>query len=448
MEFNAPEDGFRWFESLVNLERAPSRRRYHLQKMEKMLDDFNHPERDIAIIHIAGSKGKGSTASFLASAIASGGYRVGRYLSPHVSSYRERIECFPDALSSDAIVETMREIYSYVDRQAPPSNEMPTTFELLTLLAFLLFRATRREWAVVETGLGGRLDATNVVLPRASVITPIELEHREYLGDTLEAIATEKAGIIKERRPLFIGYQQPDAMSPIIKRANALRAPTYPLERHLKAIEWRGELRGGRLASYASIEFRGADKPIQTHLRLAAPVQAYNAALALLIINTLPELSRITSDRVIDGINNAFAPGRFELLEHSPPFIIDGAHTPGSIEATIAAYRAYIDRSAYGNGGLIFGAAAKKDIAAMAKLTAPHFSWIITTRPDHVRAVDAEYLASLFRRYHRDVESRDNIGDALRRARERAGRSSPILATGSFYLIGALRNEISSAHNL
>ncbi len=201
--FETPQEVFSWVESFTNLERGNlpfDKRTYRLDRMRRLLAMFDDPDAELAAIHVAGTKGKGSTAALIASVLHAAGHRTGLYMSPHVNSPFERLTLAGEAPRAGLLVRLGGEVKTALDAlpaEGMPGYFAPTTFELYTLLAFLYFRDAGCEYAVIEVGIGGRLDATNVIIPRASVITPLDLEHTDVLGDTLEKIAEEKAGIIK-----------------------------------------------------------------------------------------------------------------------------------------------------------------------------------------------------------------------------------------------------------
>ena len=231
-----------YIESFTNLERLPggSMRPYRLDRMEVLLELFGNPQNKFSSIHISGSKGKGSTGLYIACILNDAGFKTGLYTSPHVHSYRERItragEPFPDELLVDLIV-TIKQVIEGLPPGALPGQDKPTTFELLTLLSYLAFARDGVEWAVIETGIGGRLDATNVLSPKATVHTPVELEHTEVLGDTVEKIAAEKAGIIKAGIPAYCGLQRPEALSVFAEKARSVGAPFIELAKEIPGME-------------------------------------------------------------------------------------------------------------------------------------------------------------------------------------------------------------------
>lgn len=424
------EEGFAWFESFTNLEKGRHvAREYRLDRMRSLLTAFDNPHLGLTVIHVAGSKGKGSTAAFLQSVLTEAGHRVGGYYSPHVTSYRERFQVTPAAPDDDQILRLMHRIEDHVHRMlsADPTNE-PTTFELLTLLGFLLFRELRLDWVVLETGLGGRLDATNVVTPRASVITPIELEHTEYLGNTIAEIAAEKAGIIKPGVPAFTALQRPEALAQIAARADEVAAPL-----------WRFGVEV-QIAAPPVSEFTllRTGERFSLLLRLPGEHQVRNAALAAGVLRTLlPQLPYRTIAR---GLERAWIPGRLERLAGEPPCYLDGAHTPESVAAVAEAFTALAGTPREDTPRvLIFGAAAGKDVAGMAERLAPHFNQVVVTtagtfKPgDPTLALEAFQKTGLPCRLVRDAEA------ALRTARELARPDGAVLVTGSFYTVGAIR---------
>jgi dihydrofolate synthase/folylpolyglutamate synthase len=245
-------EAFAYIESFTNFEKKTTmvEREYRLDRMRFLLSSFGNPERAFKTIHVAGSKGKGSTAAFAASILAASGEKTGLYTSPHVASYRERItvngEEYPDGAYVSA-VGRIRDFVESMDEADFPGGTSPTTFELLTLLGFLMFKESSCRWAVIETGIGGRLDATNLILPEVSVLTPIELEHTDILGSTIAAIAREKAGIIKPEFRSFPG-PKPGSRGCLSKTSRECRVPiTFVNEavRFLKtvsrgkALRWR-----------------------------------------------------------------------------------------------------------------------------------------------------------------------------------------------------------------
>jgi dihydrofolate synthase/folylpolyglutamate synthase len=429
-----PEDVFTWAESFTNLERGTLQndsRNYRLDRMRGLLSMFGDPDRRLRIIHVAGTKGKGSTSALLASALHAAGRRTGLYTSPHVSSPFERIAIAGEPRLPDLLVRLGREVTAAIDGLPDggiPGGSPPTTFELLTLLAFLYFREAGCEEAVVETGIGGRLDATNVVSSVASVITPLDLEHTDLLGDTIEKIAFEKAGIIKPGAPAFIGLQ-PRAALEVFREAGRERGSplTFLAEEALElsaALDARGTSLTLRIAGEGKASFR---------LSMLGEFQAENAALAYLTLRrTRPEISR---ERIAEGFLQTSLPGRMEVLGSQPLVVLDGAHTPLAVTRLLAAFKAIFP----GEAVLLFGSVTGKNPREMARILAPAFTHILVSTPGSFKESNPEEVAGIFRGLNPETRLEKDPARALQRAREASGGTRPILVTGSFYMVAEIR---------
>ncbi|MFP4637265.1 MAG: bifunctional folylpolyglutamate synthase/dihydrofolate synthase [Spirochaetaceae bacterium] len=435
------DEAFAYFESFTNLERSPTvRREYRLERMHALLEAFGRPERVPEAIHIVGSKGKGSTAAFIASILEAAGYDVGLYTSPHVETYLERFTSSGRPLPEHVLTEEAERIRAYVDGgggrrfEAETHGGPPTTFELLTLLAFLAFERLEYRYVVLEAGMGGRLDATNVVVPRATVITPIEREHTKYLGDTVEEIAAEKAAVIKGA-PVFVGRQSPEALAVIHARAADAGSPVRLLAEETTTVELDPSAVPPRL------DLRFADGTLLTpRLSMLGTAQGDNAALAALCARTVfPELPRSALER---GLQTARLPGRGELLRtaRGTPVLLDGAHTPRSVEALKRTFTSLFGR----RGVLLFGSVIDKDHGEMAGILADAFERVVVARPGTFKESDPGAVASAFEAHGATVSLIPDAGEALEAALE-AASGRPVLVTGSFYLLGAVRRRLSES---
>ncbi|TVR02691.1 MAG: bifunctional folylpolyglutamate synthase/dihydrofolate synthase [Spirochaetaceae bacterium] len=442
------EAGFAWFESFTNLEKQPGgvHREYRLDRMRELLSAFGNPHHATPAIHVAGSKGKGSTCAFIQSVLTAAGFRVGGYYSPHVRSYRERYRIDP-APDDRLVLELMRDIEEHVrarmhgrarsgadgDADGSAGGEKgdgfsgePTTFELLTLLAFLLFRRVGLDWVVLETGLGGRLDATNVVLPVASVITPIELEHTEYLGTTIAAIAGEKAGIIKPGKPVFISAQRPEAHAVFVEHAVRAGAPLWDFTDSVLDLSWH---EGGCAFCIDGVRFAAP-------LRLIGRHQAANAALAAAVVRRLlPDLPPPVIER---GLSDAWIPGRLEQRENGPRFFLDGAHTTDSVRAVADAFAEVSTSPRI----LLFGVSQGKDPLPMARVLAPLFETVVVTRAGTFKPADPTTTAAAFANLNVPCTRLDDPAEAVDHCRFLAGMSGSVLVTGSFYLVGTVASVL------
>jgi dihydrofolate synthase/folylpolyglutamate synthase len=431
--FTSLEEVFRYIESFTNLEKSGSlftARTYRLDRMQLLLERFDQPQLAYTTIHIAGTKGKGSTATLLAHGLQEAGVRTGLYTSPHVTSYIERMEvlgCAPQVHTILTLAEQIRLAVEQLPAETIRTMGPPNTFELLTLLAFCYFRETACEYAVVETGIGGRLDATNLVEPQLCIITPIELEHTDVLGDTLAEIAREKAGIFKPGKPVYSAAQEGEVKEELRLAAQRVGSPIAFVDEQLSSFQ----------ASYtaAGTELRfalAAERENSYSLALIGTVQAENAVLVHLAVQrSLPWLLPALGA----GFAAARLPARMEVLRRDPAVVIDGAHTPRSVRIVLDTFTQLFGT----DGVLLFAAAAGKKIPEMAQILAPAFSQIVVTTPGTFRESNAEEVHQAFLRHNPDTLLIPDSARALARARGLAGAEHPLLVTGSFYLAGLVR---------
>jgi dihydrofolate synthase/folylpolyglutamate synthase len=433
-ELESPEDVFSWTESFTNLERgvvAFDKRTYRLDRMHQLLGMFDGPDKGLRIIHVAGTKGKGSTAAFIASVLSAAGHRTGLYTSPHVQTPFERIAVAGEQPDPGLMVRLGRSVKAAIDAlpaEGIAGHMAPTTFELYTLLAFLYFREAGCTDAVIEVGIGGRLDATNVVTPVASVITPLDLEHTDVLGDTIEKIAREKAGIIKPGVPAFVGLQ-PAETREVFREVSAERgSPLFFLDEEAVELVTGVDQRGTSLR----LRLRN-EEAVSLHLSMLGEFQGENAALAYLTLRRVnPE---IPSSVFLRGVEQTRLPGRMEVRAGSPVIVLDGAHTPLAVARLLSSFRKVFP----GEAVLLFGSVAGKRPAEMARILAPAFSRIIVSTPGTFKESNPEEVAGIFRGFS---DRAILVGDpalALKRAREESEGKRPILVTGSFYMVSEIR---------
>jgi len=470
--FSSSDEVFSWLSRFINLERGQKPKSFRLDRMQILTELAGNPQRCAPSIHIAGSKGKGSVTGMLAAMLTADGFRAARYMSPHIIDIRERI-CLGDSyFSEDIYTAAGDELRHITEVQLPalanplfdpstPDGCEPTYFELLTLFFFLCARHGNCNVMVVETGMGGRLDSTNVLDPVASVITIIELEHTEFLGNTITAIAEEKAGIVKQGKPLILAKQKEEAYEIFKKKTEEKNSPLF----YLPQI---AELSNIKVTSHGTdftLAFKESQQPLfSDSLSFSIPipgkVQAENAALAIAAIKTaFPFLTAassqmtasshlatsgqamISEDTIRKGLKSLNIPGRFEKLAEQPPFVIDGAHTPESLALCIETFC-----SLYGEGGvLVFGCAADKDAAAMAKITHSHFAKIIVTTPGTFKVSNPPLVYEAFANTAGQEKTLliTDTQEAVRHALEFARKNNlPVLGTGSFFLVSEIRKII------
>ncbi len=438
--FKTADDVFRYLDGFHNMERGLPPPSFRLDRVAALAALAGNPHRDIPALHIAGSKGKGSTSAMLSSILAASGKKTGLYVSPHVEDYRERITIAGTYLAEESYTaagEELRSVVRRIEAGSLPGGEDPTFFELLTVMAFIAYRNEGCDAMVIETGLGGRLDATNILDPIASVLTPIELEHTEYLGNTIPLIAAEKAGIIKQKRPVFSSRQSAEALEVFRSAAAARSAPLSYLPEETAELSARAE-RGGTELRVAFVDRAAFPRPLACTLGLVGAVQGENAALAALCARRcFPEIDLETIEA---GLAAARIPARFELVSAGPTIIVDGAHTPNSVALTLGTFR-----QLYGDGGiLLFSCAAGKDVRGMAEILAPHFSRIVVTRPGSFRKSDSEEIWKAFLSRSPETEHEADPEAALERARRAASDAGlPLLVVGSFYLAAVVKELLA-----
>lgn len=439
-----------WLEGFLDYERVRKSGEFSLETMRYLVERLKRPERSFDAIHVAGSKGKGSVSVMLARILETAGIPCGLYLSPHLLDFTERVGTASGPFSQEIYGAACDKLVPLVDSIIPgsiPGGLEPSWFELVTLFAFVAFREAGVPWAVVETGLGGRLDATNVLSPRACVITHIELEHTEYLGSTVELIAREKAGIIKKGVPVFVGRQPPSVRAVFEETAYGLGSPAFFMEDAIEREE--GVLSSGKLR--VDIGFRNVhggatfSRPIRTELSLINSIQVRNAAIAAYTAKFLfPSLSETAIE---EGLARAWLPGRFEVVRSDPLLVLDGAHTPESVMLTIRTFRSI----AAGPASLLFACAADKDVDTIAIAASGSFERITLTIPGERKASDLAHAKRAFETAiaastggNTALRVEEDFTEAITSEISRAtGLGEPLLVTGSFYLVAEVKRILA-----
>ncbi len=391
-----------------------------LATIRRMLAGLGDPQRRYPTVHIAGTNGKGSVASSLATILMEAGYRVGLYTSPHLVRFNERIQVNGKPIADAEILRLHRR----VRRVVPPGRE-PTFFEFTTAMAFDAFAAAQVEWAVIETGMGGRMDATNVITPELSIVTNISLEHREYLGATIPLIASEKAGIVKRRRPVVTGIRQASAWTVLLGAARKRSAPVYRLGRDFKFRRTGG----------GQFTYRGIHN-VWTGMAsgLAGDYQTINAAMVLAACELLiPKAPRLTIEHIRQGLLTTRWPGRLEIVCQRPLVMLDGAHNLDAARQLARHLRTHFTGRSI---TMVLGILDDKPYPAMLKLLAPLADRVIATQAQTGRALPAEKIAAGVKGLIRNVCVIRNVGDALAHAMQSAGPESVVLAAGSLYVVG------------
>ena len=398
-----------------------------LERMLQLMERLGNPHLDIKTVHIAGTNGKGSTASFISSILSKAGYRTGLYTSPHLERFSERIKIDGAEISEDAIDAISHEVKAAA--RSLPAGE-PTYFEFTTALAFLYFAKEQVDIAVIETGLGGRLDATNIISPLVSIITPISLDHMEYLGDSIEEVAAEKGGIIKNGTAVIIGRQEGAALHVLQQIAGTKGAETFLMGRDFRISDLSAD----------PFDYCGLKRRIEgIEISMYGDYQKENASLALACIERLAlDGYRVNDDHLLSGIKETFWPGRFEIIDDNPPFILDGAHNPAAAKGLAQSLKTRFNG---GRGVFVLGFMGDKDIKAILAEFAPLASDMILTRPAGDRAFDPAAAApeSLNALPPSRVSVIGDIKEAINEGIMLAKEKSFIIITGSLYMVGEAR---------
>ena len=404
-----------------------------LARIERLLAKLNHPERNFRSVHVTGTNGKGSTSSFIASILGEAGIRTGLYTSPHLVDYPERMRINGRDITRESFAAVIAETRNAAEKMKEEGGESPTEFEVLTAAAFLWFSQEQAEYVVVEVGLGGLLDSTNVIMPEISVITNVTLEHTDKCGDTVEAIAAHKAGIIKTGRPVVTGAAGA-ALTIIEETARANTSPCYVLNRdfHVSDTVYHDGCQKFILHTPAG--------KMDCEIGLLGRHQVENAALgAVACLNMSADEKRLTQAAVIRGLKKAAWPGRFEIVGGEPLTILDGAHNPDGIRTL----RQTLDEVYPGRPVVfLFGVLADKDHAEMVQTLFHPTDRAVVVEPNSPRAAAAEDIAAEIASHAASSEAAPTIAAGLDRARQLAGREGLVCAAGSLYMIGEARRLV------
>lgn len=409
-----------------------------LEPMRNLAWALGNPQEKLRFIHLAGTNGKGSTAAFCESCLRASGFRVGLYTSPHLVSVRERIQIDREPISEADFAEGMDVVRRAVTEQ---KDQEVTFFELMTALALWYFGREKVDWVVWETGLGGRLDATNIVQPEVCIITNVGLDHQQYLGESMREIATEKAGIIKPGVPSVISaVAAGEAAGIILRRADEVQSPLHIIDdTSVKNLGLRGTK---QIAEIDGHEFA---------LGLVGPHQISNAACAVYAMweissigssEEIAELeSKLTDENIARGLESTVWPGRFEILSEEPLIVLDGAHNAAGTAMLIETWRAFLaarfgwnEHESDGRARVVFGSVADKDISEMAHLLRPLALEVLLVRLANERSADPAALAPSFAGL--PCACYNSVSDAWRDIVSKP--ESITLITGSLFLVGEM----------
>jgi dihydrofolate synthase/folylpolyglutamate synthase len=424
-----------------------------LGRIQRLLDAFDHPHRQWPAVHVAGTNGKGSTAAMIAAMLRAAGFRVGLYTSPHLHAVNERMRVdgvpIPPARLAELAEELrvvmrgigLHEAADNTPGSHQPVTELPTYFECTTAIAFAYFAREQVDWAVVETGLGGRFDATNVVAPRVTVLTPIDYDHTDYLGPSLTSIAWEKAGIIKPGVPVVTAPQPAEAAAVIEEEARRHGAPVIRVGRDVSVnadTPERGVVSGAQRFTYL-------DRDGAVLSSLACPLlgrhQVLNAASAIAAVSALRSGGVVIGpDAVADGLASVRVDGRLEVVREQPRLLLDGAHNPAAAGA-LAAFLAEEKRRLGGTVTLVFGIMRDKAVAEVVAALHPVVDRWVAVEPATARALPAERVAAAIERAGGRVTVASDPASAVAETLPALSPNDLCCVTGSFYTVAAARES-------
>lgn len=405
---------------------------FTLEPLKELLRRLGNPQDALQFVHIAGTNGKGSTLAYVSTVLKEAGYRVGRYISPTIFSYRERIQVNEAYISREDLTRLTGKIQEAGKAMLAKGLGHPTMFEAETALAFLYFAEQKCDLVTLEVGMGGRMDATNVIQNTlVSVLASISMDHMGFLGNTLAEIAWNKAGIIKQGCTVVTIRQEPEAEEAIVRQAREYGCPVVTVDPELAVNRRRGLFR-------QSFDYK--DKKA-VEISLSGEYQFANASLALEVLEVLRQKGYEISDGAVrEGLRHTVWNGRFTVVAKEPYFIVDGAHNRDAAEKLKTTIENYLcgRRLIY-----IMGVLADKEYDIVIRKTVPYASEIITVMtPDNPRALPAEELKKAVEAYNPHVQAAENLMEAVKKAYELAGKEDVILAFGSLSYLGEIVRDV------
>lgn len=410
---------------------------YGLFRTKRLLELMGNPEKDIKIIHVAGTNGKGSTSAMLGKVLEAHGYNVGYFNSPHLIEIEETIRINNKNIKEEEMVEVFNEIKPLVNKVIEEGLNHPTEFEVLTCIMFKYLSNKKVDFGVVEVGLGGRLDSTNVITPIISLITSISLDHTKILGDTIGKIAREKSGIIKSNIPVVSAIQEEEALKEIKDKAKKENSNLILLEeRDFKLLEI---IKGDKVYQRVRVKFGLGD--LELDLPLLGEHQIINLSLAIKSLEVLEKEGyfKLDDKKIYKGIKTVSWIGRAEVLQTKPTILIDGAHNLKGIEALKNTIEKYFD---YNNIYLVLGILKDKEVDRMVKVIAPMATEVFTLKPNSPRGMNGEELKEAVYLYNKDVKFIGSYKDTVKEVLSIAKDGDLIVFAGSLYMIGEIRSLI------
>lgn len=412
---------------------------YGLERTERLLELLGNPQKKLKLIHIAGTNGKGSTSSILGKVLIEHGYKVGFFNSPHLEEIEETIRINDDNIAEEELVNLLEEIKPYVNKIVEEGYKHPTEFEVLTCVMFLYLYRQKVDFGVIEVGLGGRLDSTNVITPILSIITSISLDHTNILGNTVEEITSEKVGIIKENIPV-ITCKQKDKVINIIKSKALLTNSKLTIvdSNNFNLLEIVNDD-----IPYQRVSINFNNNKYTLDLSLLGKHQIINLSLAIKALEELQRLNYINIEinKLYKGVKSIKWKGRLEVLKKNPYIVIDGAHNIAGIEFLKRNIEEYFK---YQKLYLILGILNDKNVEEMVKVIAPLATEVYTVTPNSIRAASANELKEIVLRYNNNCIAFDDYDKVIQLSLSKASKDDLIIASGSLYMIGEIRKILTN----
>jgi len=427
-----------------------------LDRTEKLLEFLGNPHKKLKCIHIAGTNGKGSTSAMVSKILVEAGYKVGSYISPFIEEFEERIQINNKNISKSDLSDIITEVSKAVTKVVELGYINPTEFEIITCASFLYFYKNNIDYAVIEVGLGGRLDSTNVITPILSIIMSISLDHTLILGDTIGKIAYEKAGIIKSGIPVVVYPQQKESYDVIEKtcgekKCKLIKVPEESVVylgkenlQHIVIASMDGEILRSHKSITQKIKVSTLNNDYIIELALLGKHQLLNCSVAVHAIEALIGLGVIISkDSIINGLRNVEWPARLEVMNERPLVVIDGAHNIDGIKKVTESIDMYFN---YDKIILVLGILSDKQVEEMIKTIVPKVSRVITVTPHSERAELAEELKVQVEKYTTKCEAIEDYTLAYRKALSYCSDRDLLLVSGSLYMVGDMRKIIRNEH--
>lgn len=414
-------------------------RKLGLDNISKLLELLGNPQKDLKVIHVAGTNGKGSTSSFISSILVNGGYKVGLYTSPYLETFTERIRIDGENIKEQELGRVTSIVKEKVNEMINMGYNHPTEFEVVTAIALYYYKDQDVDFVVLEVGMGGRFDATNVIEnPLVCVITPVSMDHTDYLGDTLGKIAYEKAGIIKDNSSVIIYPQEEEAFNEIKNVVNEKNAQLT-----IADIESKEIIKTSIKGQVFNL-ILGNERYDNLEIQLIGEHQVNNSIVALNVIKLLEEKYdiKIGKDSIYKGLRETKWAGRIELLNENPLLIIDGAHNEDGAVSLAKAVDKYFNNKKV---TFVIGMLRDKDVDSVLNVLIPKCTKVITTKPDSDRALEADELKEKIIKMGIDATAVNNIKEAVKLSVDTWKEDEVVIFAGSLYMIGEVRSIITKS---